>query len=277
MSLLVFASVLLAAALHATWNALIKSGDDKALTTILVATSAALFGAAVTPFLALPDRASWPFLAASVVVHVLYFALIASAYRVADMGQTYPLMRGTAPFLVALMSVVWLGESLPLGAWLGIGLISFGILTMVRESRHGAASGAILALLNAIVIAGYTLIDGEGTRRSGAPEAYACWVFMLNGVPLVAWVLVRNRAAFAKLVRAQWRMGLIGGSATAISYAIVLGAMTKAPVAMVAALRETSILFGTVIAGLVLRERIGPARMIGAGLIGLGVVALRLA
>lgn len=277
MSLLVFASVLLAAALHATWNALIKSGDDKALTTILVATSAALFGAAVTPFLALPDRASWPFLAASVVVHVLYFALIASAYRVADMGQTYPLMRGTAPFLVALTSVVWLGESLPLGAWLGIGLISFGILTMVRESRHGAASGAILALLNAIVIAGYTLIDGEGTRRSGAPEAYACWVFMLNGVPLVAWVLVRNRAAFAKLVRAQWRMGLIGGSATAISYAIVLGAMTKAPVAMVAALRETSILFGTVIAGLVLRERIGPARMIGAGLIGLGVVALRLA
>lgn len=277
MSLLVFASVLLAAALHATWNALIKSGDDKALTTILVATSAALFGAAVTPFLALPDRASWPFLAASVVVHVLYFALIASAYRVADMGQTYPLMRGTAPFLVALTSVVWLGESLPLGAWLGIGLISFGILTMVRESRHGAASGAILALLNAIVIAGYTLIDGEGTRRSGAPEAYACWVFMLNGVPLVAWVLMRNRAAFAKLVRAQWRMGLIGGSATAISYAIVLGAMTKAPVAMVAALRETSILFGTVIAGLVLRERIGPARMIGAGLIGLGVVALRLA
>lgn len=277
MSLLVFASVLLAAALHATWNALIKSGDDKALTTILVATSAALFGAAVTPFLALPDRASWPFLAASVVVHVLYFALIASAYRVADMGQTYPLMRGTAPFLVALTSVVWLGESLPLGAWLGVGLISFGILTMVRESRHGAASGAILALLNAIVIAGYTLIDGEGTRRSGAPEAYACWVFMLNGVPLVAWVLMRNRAAFAKLVRAQWRMGLIGGSATAISYAIVLGAMTKAPVAMVAALRETSILFGTVIAGLVLRERIGPARMIGAGLIGLGVVALRLA
>lgn len=277
MSLLVLASVLLAAALHATWNALIKSGNDKALTTILVATSAALFGAAVTPFLALPDRASWPFLAASVVVHVLYFALIASAYRVADMGQTYPLMRGTAPFLVALTSVVWLGESLPLGAWLGVGLISFGILTMVRESRHGAASGAILALLNAIVIAGYTLIDGEGTRRSGAPEAYACWVFMLNGVPLVAWVLMRNRAAFAKLVRAQWRMGLIGGSATAISYAIVLGAMTKAPVAMVAALRETSILFGTVIAGLVLRERIGPARMIGAGLIGLGVVALRLA
>ncbi len=100
---------------------------------------------------------------------------------------------------------------------------------------------------------------------------------MLNGVPLIAWVLMRNTAAFVKLLRAQWRMGLIGGSATAISYAIVLGAMTKAPVAMVAALRETSILFGTIIAGLVLRERIGPARMIGAGLIGLGVVALRLA
>ncbi|MBS0249639.1 MAG: EamA family transporter [Proteobacteria bacterium] len=277
MTFLVFASVLVAAALHASWNALIKSGDDKALTTIMVATSAALFGAAVTPFLTLPDRASWPFLAASVVVHVLYFALVASAYKVADMGQTYPLMRGTAPFLVALTSVLWLGESSPLGAWFGVALISFGILTMTRESRHGAASGVILALLNAVVIAGYTLIDGEGTRRSGSPEAYACWVFMLNGVPLIAWVLMRNRAAFARLFRAQWRVGLIGGSATAISYAIVLAAMTKAPVAMVAALRETSILFGTAIAGLILREHIGPARMIGAGLIGLGVVALRLA
>jgi drug/metabolite transporter (DMT)-like permease len=277
MSFFVFASVLLAAALHASWNALIKSGEDKGLTTILVAASAAVFGAAVIPFLPLPDRASWPYLATSVVVHVGYFALVAAAYRVADMGQAYPLMRGTAPFLVALTSVFWLGEMLPLGAWLGVGLICSGLVTMVAEGWHGDGRGIVLALLNAFVIAGYTLIDGAGARVSGSPEAYACWVFMLNGVPLIVWVLLRNREAFAGLVRSQWRVGLIGGSATTISYAIILVAMTKAPVAMVAALRETSILFGTIIAGLILHERIGPARMIGAGLIGLGAVALRLA
>jgi drug/metabolite transporter (DMT)-like permease len=277
MGLWVFASVLFAAALHASWNALIKSGDDKALTTILVASSAALFGAVVTPFLPMPARASWPFLAASVVVHIAYFSLVAAAYRVADMGLTYPLMRGTAPFLVALTSVGWLGERLPAGAWIGVGLICSGIITMVTGRRHGDARGIAVALLNAIVIAAYTLIDGEGTRRSGSPAAYASWVFMLNGVPLLAWVLIRQRDAFTRLVTARWREGLIGGSATTISYAIVLSAMTVAPVAVVAALRETSILFGTLIAAFVLKERIGPARIAGAGLIALGAVALRLA
>jgi drug/metabolite transporter (DMT)-like permease len=276
MSVVVFASVLLAAALHASWNALIKSSENKALTTIMVAASATAFAAVAIPFLPLPDRSSWPFLAASVVVHIVYFALVAAAYRVADMAQTYPLMRGTAPFLVALVSVVWLGEMLPFGAWAGIALICFGIVVMVADSWRGDISGIVLALLNATVIATYTLIDGAGTQLSGSPSAYACWVFMLNGLPLLGWVLVRNRHGFASLVRQRWRLGIVGGSATVISYAIILGAMTKAPVPIVAALRETSILFGTVIAGVVLDERIGPARVIGAGLIGGGVLALRL-
>jgi drug/metabolite transporter (DMT)-like permease len=208
---------------------------------------------------------------------VAYFALVAAAYRVADLGQTYPLMRGTAPFLVALVSVYGLGERLPSAAWFGVCLICLGIITMMAEGRSGGVRGIYFALINATVIAGYTLIDGAGTRLSGSPAAYASWVFLLTGVPLAAWVVLANRQPFFDLLQTRWKAGLIGGTATVISYAIILGAMTMAPVPMVAALRETSILFGTAIAGLVLKERLGPARIAGACLIGFGAIALRLA
>jgi len=277
MTIWVFLAVLLAAALHASWNAVAKSGDDKVLTTFMVATAAAVAAGIALPFLDLPARASWPFLISSVVVHIGYFALVAAAYRVGDMGQTYPLMRGTAPFLIALVSAFWLGEKLSPPAWLGIALISGGIITMLKETKGGNARGVYLALLNAVVIASYTLIDGSGSRLSGAPGAYASWVFALTGVPLAIWVLFTRRDAFIGLVQTRWRAAAFGGAATVVSYALVLTAMTMAPVAVVAALRETSILFGTAIAGLILREKLGPARLIGAGLIGVGAIALRLA
>ncbi|MFA5955456.1 EamA family transporter [Hyphomicrobium sp.] len=277
MSFSVFAIVLFAAALHASWNAVVKSGDDKVLMTIMVAASASVTAAMVLPFLASPARPCWPFIASSVLIHIVYFALVGSAYRVGDMGQVYPLMRGTAPFLVALASVSAFGEKLSIPAWMGVGLICVGIITMVKEGKASDMRGIYLALLNAIVIASYTLIDGAGTRLSGSPTAYAAWVFMLTGFPLMAWVVFARREAFVGVVRRQWRTGVFGGAATVLSYALVLGAMMTAPIAMVAALRETSILFGTAIAGIVLRERLGPARLIGAGLIGLGAVALRLA
>ncbi len=208
----VFATVLLAAALHASWNAVVKSGDDKVLTTIMVAASASVTAAMVLPFLASPARPCWPFIASSVLIHIVYFALVGSAYRVGDMGQVYPLMRGTAPFLVALASVSAFGEKLSIPAWMGVGLICVGIITMVKEGKAGNVRGIYLALLNAIVIASYTLIDGAGTRLSAAPTAYAAWVFMLTGPPLMAWALFTKREAFVAVARSQWRTGVFGGS-----------------------------------------------------------------
>ncbi|MBS0239559.1 MAG: EamA family transporter [Proteobacteria bacterium] len=277
MSVTVFAVVLLAAALHASWNAIVKNGKDKVFTTILVATSAAAAAAVVIPFLEIPAWPSFPYIALSVVIHVAYFVLVASAYRAGDMGQTYPLMRGVAPFLIALISVWGLGETLSAAAWIGVFSICLGILAMMMESQGGNRRGIHLALMNAVVIASYTLIDGTGVRLSGAPSAYASWVFMLTGVPLAAWVFARHRTPFLDLARVNWQTGLIGGTATVISYSLVLWAMTRAPVAVVAALRETAILFGTAIAGFVLKERLGPVRIAGACLIGLGAIALRLA
>jgi drug/metabolite transporter (DMT)-like permease len=278
MSLTVFAVVLFAATLHAAWNAIVKSGPDKLLSTTLVAGASALLAAVALPFLPPPDRASWGFIAGSSLVQVAYYVLVANAYRVADMGQTYPLMRGTAPLIVALAGASVLGEPLRPFAWLGVGVICAGVLVMA-VGRHGGQSrqGVVLALANAVVIASYTLIDGVGVRRSGSPAAYSLWLFLLTGAALVAWVAATRRRALLDYAARHWRGGLVGGAGTTASYGLALWAMTLAPVAMVAALRETSILFGAAIAGLVLRERLGWRRITAAGVIVVGAALLRLA
>lgn len=278
MAISVFAIVILAAALHAGWNAIVKSGGDTLLTTVLVTASAALLAIVSLPFLPSPAQESWPFIAASTVFQVGYFVLVARAYRVADLSLTYPLMRGTAPLLVALASVAWLGEPLSAHAWLGVGVICAGILSMAGVMKRGAnRAGILVALSNAVVIAGYTLIDGTGVRRSNAPAAYTLWIFLLTGVALSAWALTARHKAFREYVRRNWRLGLIGGGGTIGSYGLALWAMTVAPVAVVAALRETSILFGTAISALVLHERVGRLRIIGVCIIAAGAIMLRLA
>lgn len=278
MSLTVFAAVLLGAALHATWNAVVKGGADKLLSTVLVAAASGLIALPFLAALPLPAPAAWPFIATSAVVQVLYFALVAGAYKATDMSQAYPLMRGLAPALVASFGVLFLGEHLSPAAWAGIALISGGVFGMALAWRGRASrKGTLIAVGNAAVIASYTLIDGAGVRLSGAPVAYAMWLFLLNALPLVAWALLARRRALLAALRRDWRLGLVGGAGNLGSYGLALWAMTHAPVAMVAALRETSILFGMAIAGLVLGERIGPVRLACAALILAGAASLRLA
>lgn len=276
MSLDVFAIIMLGAALHATWNAVVKGGDNKLLTTCMIASIASLIASAVIPFLELPSKESWPFIGASVILQVVYFVLVASTYRIADMSQTYPIMRGTAPLLVATASLGLLSESLSAFAWLGIAVICIGILSMAAAPSAGQRKGILLALLNAAVIAGYTLIDGIGVRKSGAPAAYTLWIFLLTGIPLGAWALARRRREFSRYLARHWRPGVIGGFGTVASYGLALWAMTAAPIATVAALRETSILFGVVISALVLKEQLTRARIVAACIIAAGAMVLRL-
>jgi drug/metabolite transporter (DMT)-like permease len=277
----VFLIVLLAAALHATWNAVVKGGGDKLLTTVLVTGSAALIAMVLLPFISMPARSSWPFIAGSTVLQIGYFVLVAQAYRIADMSATYPVMRGTAPLLVAVASVTFFKESLAPVAWLGVVTICVGILSMATARRtarsKGEGRGVALALLNAVVIAGYTLIDGAGVRRSGAPAAYTLWIFLLTGVPLAIWALAVRRQTFRRYIAGNWHVGFIGGIGAVTSYGLALWAMTIAPVAMVAALRETSILFATAISALILKERVSAARIAGACIIASGAIVLRLA
>lgn len=277
MTLTVFAVVLFAAAIHAAWNALVKGGSDTLLTSALVATGATLVSLVAIIFLPLPASASWPFVIASAVLQATYFVLLGYAYRVADMSATYPLMRGSAPLLVATVSAAFLNEPLAPVAWVGVAVISAGILSMALGTRAGQGRGAFVALLNAAVIAAYTLVDGEGVRRSGAPASYTLWVFFLTGLPLFAWAITARRAEVRPYLAANWLRILIAGIGASSSYGLALWAMTSAPVAVVAALRETSIVFGMAISYFVLRERVTPVRVIGACIIAAGAIALRLA
>ncbi|MGB6355334.1 MAG: DMT family transporter [Steroidobacteraceae bacterium] len=277
MPIAVFGIVLFAAALHASWNAIVKGAGDKLLMSMLVAASGSILAAIALPFLRQPNPASWPYLPASVTLQITYFLLLARTYQAADMGQAYPMMRGSAPLLVALVSAVGFGEPLSAGMCAGIGMICLGILSMAAGVRRTDAKGVLLALLNALVIAGYTLIDGRGVRLSGAPAAYVFWDFLLTGLPLAAWAIHLRRGSLGSYLRGNWPLVSIGGAGSLVSYGLALWAMTVAPVAVVAALRETSILFGIVIARLLLRERTGLLRVTAACIIALGALTLRLA
>jgi drug/metabolite transporter (DMT)-like permease len=277
MPLIVFAVVMSAALLHASWNALVKSAGDKFLTMIMVVASASALSAALLPFLTAPAAASWPYAAASAALQIVYYLLLARTYQISDMSQAYPLMRGTAPLIVALVSEFQLGDVLSRTAWAGVIGICLGIFSIALGNKVTDRKGIYLALLNAVVIAGYTLIDGAGVRRSGAPAAYTLWVFLLAGLPLTLWTAAARGSAFFSYFGRYWRLGFAGGVGTTASYGLALWAMTVAPVAVVAALRETSILFGTLIAGLVLREHVGPRRLICACIIACGAAILRLA
>jgi drug/metabolite transporter (DMT)-like permease len=277
---LVVVAVLFAALMHASWNALVKSRGDAFLATVLVVSSGGLLGALALPFLAAPAPASWPFIAASSLAQVLYYALLVETYRGGEMSHAYPLMRGSAPLLVALAGGPLTGERLDATQWLAVALICGGILGLYASARATAAAArrtTVFALLTACVIACYTMIDGAGVRRSGAPAAYTIWIFVLSGAGSVAFALLRRGRDFVLFTQANLELVLFGGVATLGSYGIALWAMTLAPVAAIAALRETSILFATVIAAVVLRERISAARFSAAALVACGAVVMRLA
>lgn len=273
-------AVLAAALLHAAWNALIKSGRDPVLDTALIALSGTVIAAPLAAFVPPPEPAAWPYIATSAGVHLGYYAAVAGAYRAGDLSHGYPIMRGTAPLLVALATWLWLGERLSAQAWSGILLICLGVLSLALvKDRHGrGASGAATAwaLGCAAIIAVYTLADGAGVRLAGGTDRYLVWLFLFMGLPFGLLVLAWKPAALARHARAHWMRGLAGATLSALSYGIALWAMTRAPVAIVAALRETSVIFAALIGAVLLKEgRLG-RRLVGALIVLAGLVALKL-
>lgn len=279
MTLAVSLAVLLAALLHASWNAMIKGGGD-----VLLDTAGIVFGAMLvtTPFLFVvpfPVAAAWPYIVASVTVHLAYYWLMVSAYRAGDLSLVYPLMRGVAPLITAVAGIVVLGELPAAIAWVGMLLISGGVFVLsFRALGHAPSRVAVgFALANAAVIALYTLIDGKGARISGDAWSYIAWLFVLDGIPFTLWMLATRRRAFLTSLRHRSRRALVGGGLSAAAYAISVWAMTKAPVALVASLRETSVLFATLIGARLLKERLSPRRWGGVFAVVLGVLALKAA
>ena len=284
----VIGAVLLGALLHASWNALIKSGSDKALDTALIHVLGCAVGAALVLAAGLPRREALPWLAASLFIHVGYYIALAGAYRHGDLGLTYPIMRGSGPLLVALVlgsgGGAIFGEAVSVATWIGVAGISGGVLLVgLSASAPGGDRRRALqfALINACIIAAYTIVDGIGVRASGNALSYVALLFAIDGLPYFVLVMRRRgeagrRAAWAH-IRRRWPLALLGTFASLGSYGIALWAMTRAPVAAVAALRETSVLFAVLLGTLLLKEPFGPRRAAGALCIVGGVMALRLA
>jgi phosphonate utilization associated putative membrane protein len=274
----VVAAVLFAALLHASWNALVKSSTDKALDTALIHLLGSLLAVPMVLILGWPVAAAWPFILMSVAIHIAYHIALSGAYRHGDLGLTYPLMRGTAPLLVALSAAVTVGETLSPLSWAGVLGVSCGILVL-GLSRHALDSprAVAFALANAVVIAAYTVVDALGARASGNALQYVMALFVLDGWPFAVMVFSRRGGAVAwPYVRRRWPVATLGALASLVSYAIALWAMTRAPVATVAALRETAVLFAVVLGTWLLKEKLTARRLAGIAAIAAGVIALRM-
>jgi phosphonate utilization associated putative membrane protein len=274
----VVCAVLLGAVLHASWNALVKSSQDKALDTALIHLIGSLVALPLVMLLGWPAAASWPYILASVTIHIAYYVALTGAYKHGDLGLTYPLMRGTAPLLVALSASLTVGEHLSPLAWAGVLGISCGVLAL-GLSRHAIDSPRAVgfALANAVIIAIYTVVDALGARASGNPLQYVVALFALDGWPFALMVFMRRGGHRVwPYARMRWPVALGGALASLGSYGIALWAMTRAPVATVAALRETSVLFAALLGSWFLKEAFTVRRAIGTAVIVAGVMALRL-
>jgi drug/metabolite transporter (DMT)-like permease len=277
---LVFAAVLVAAACHAGWNAAVKKGLDPLATTVAITVGSSVVAALLVPFVGLPPARAWPWVVASVLIHVVYFAALIESYRAGDMGQVYPIARGSAPLLTAGASAALIGETIGLAAWIGIVLLAGGVLLLSLRGGRDLARidrrAVGFALFTALTICVYSLVDGTGARVSGDAHSYTAAMFLGNGIAVAAYGLFRRGpAAFGGLAR-HWPIGLFGGTLSLVSYGIVIWAMTVAPIAIVAALRETSVLFATLIAVVVLREPLRAVRLVAAVVIVIGVALIRL-
>lgn len=274
LTLPVTAAVLGAALLHAAWNALVKGSADKQLDTYAVAAGSGLLALLALPFLPLPAPAAWPWLAGSAAVHILYFVFLAGAYRWGELSYVYPVMRGGGPMIVALTGVLAFREILQPAEWLGVALICAGILAFASGAHDRRAT--LFAIANAFVIGAYTLIDAAGARASGAPVSYTFWFFVANGLVIFVLGLAQRGGVLPAYFLRHRLRALAGGACALGAYSIALWAMTRAPVALVAVLRETSVIFAAVIGVLVFREKMTRRRLIATGAVLAGLFALRI-
>jgi len=271
-------AVIFAGVLHASWNAMAKAMPNRYAAFALFGMAYAACGAVTVAWAPGPAAAAWPWLATSTLLHVVYSWLLTRCYRLGDFNQVYPLSRGTAPLLVALVAATVLGDRLTLPQLIGVATVcgGLGVLALARSpGERGPSWPAVwAALLTGVSIAAYTILDGIGVRLSGSPIGYSGWLFLGMGPLIMAWTFAAQGRELLPAVRASWLVGFIGGVIGVIGYAIVLWAQTTGALALVAALRETGVVTGAIIGVVVFRERLGPARIAAAATVALGVALI---
>lgn len=275
MDLHVLAMVLLAAAAHAAWNAWLKDSGDKLSAMAAIAMGWLIVACIAIPLVGVPDLATWPYLLGSTVVHTAYAMLLITAYRHADFSLAYPIARGTGPLLVALTAPLFVSEYLEGPSFFAVTLIVIGIFLIGafgNERSLGGRRAILYSLATGVFIAAYTMIDGQGARTGSTPHAYAGWLFALIAIPIILLAKKKLNKTVKSLLAEHWRKGVPIGALSAIAYWVIVWAMTVAPMALVAAARETSILFAALVSWGVLGEKVRPMRWAGAVVTVVGLV-----
>jgi len=270
--------VLLAAALNAGWNALIKVSGDRIAAMAVVTLLGSLVSLLALPFVGLPDPASWPFLAAAILIHTVYHFALPAAYEHGDLGQVYPIARGSAPLLVALGAAVFAGEVLGVVPLFGVIFLAVGVMALAFDHRAGLSQNpraVLLALGTGIFIASYTLVDGLGGRQAGSAMGFAVCLTIGDGILTFLIALIWKARAIGHAARTNFVPALLGGGMQVASYWIIIWAMALAPLGMVSALRETSVLFAALISTFILKEGFGVWRFVSTGLIACGIALTR--
>jgi len=278
MSIEVAGLVLVAAAFHAIWNTLIKIRGDRVIVMMLVTLAGSIFSLLVAPFVDAPVPESWSFLAATILLHTAYHFFLPIAYDHGDLGQVYPIARGSAPLLVAVGALVFTGETLMPRALLGTLCLACGVMALTFERESGVwkkPKPVIYALLTGVLIASYTVVDGMGARQAGSAIGFAVWLTIGDGLLTFLIVYIwKGRDALA-VARRNLGTGMVGGILQVGGYWIIVWALAVAPMAMVSSLRETSVLIAAVISTFILKEGFGVWRFVSASLIALGLAATK--
>lgn len=275
MDLHVLALVLLAAAAHAAWNAWLKDSGDKLSSMAAISMGWLIVGCISIPIVGAPSLASWPYLLASTVVHTGYAMLLISAYRHAEFSLAYPIARGTGPLLVALSAPLFVSEYLEGPSFFAVTLIVIGVFLIGmfgNERSLGGRRAVLLSLATGVLIAAYTMIDGLGARAGSNAHAYVGWLLVLIAIPIIVLSRKRLNKNMKSLLAGHWQKGVPIGVLSALAYWVIVWAMTVAPMALVAATRETSILFAALVSWGVLREKVRPLRWAGVIVILIGLV-----
>ncbi len=270
--------VLLAALLHASWNALVRASGDRLIVLCCVNFTGVVIGAALVGFLPLPAPAAWPYLLLSALLHTGYYFYLLKAYDRGELIQVYPLARGTAPLLISVGGALFAGEMMGMLAGAGVLVASVGIISLSFE--RGApwrqrGSAVLPALATSVWIASYSIADGLGGRASGNVFSYICWLSFIDGWPIALFTLYRRRGLVFTYLAGHWRFCVTGGMCSMTAYGLVIYAMSLGAMGLVSALRETSVIMAALIGVVFLRERVTAVRIAAAIMVAVGVVMMQ--
>ena len=277
---LIILIILCAACTHATWNTLVKVGNDPLMTGAVLNIATTIIGIALIPIVGPPAEGTWPYLIGSVITHTGYFIFLLNGYRVGDLSHVYPLARGSGPIYAAVLTYFIAGEALTPTGIAAVAIICAAILslTFIGGRLTGASKMPVLfGLGTGLFIGSYTLIDGLGVRVAGNPLNFIVWVFVLHGFPIIVLAFWQRRTNLIASLEANWKRGVLGGAFGFLGYGLVLWAMSSNPIALVSALRETSVIIATLIGTRYLGEPFGRPRIVAAVAVACGIILLQAA